>query len=187
MGGRQDVRYSVECSQCRGAALDSGPCQPCAGSVRFSPGASGLTAPAVRVEGLEPYANYTFTVEAQNGVSGLGSTKHASASLSISMGHAGEESGEGPEETRGLRTPGTKQWTGSNRKATQVISSFLPNPPEPCELSESLSGLSLRLVRKEPRQLELSWAGGWPRSPGGNLSYELHVLNQVRARLGDGL
>ncbi|ELK13759.1 Ephrin type-A receptor 1 [Pteropus alecto] len=135
MGGRQDVRYSVGCSQCRGAALDSGPCQPCGGSVRFSPGASGLTAPAVRVDGLEPYANYTFTIEAQNGVSGVGSTKHASASLNISMGHV-----------------------------------------------ESLSGLSLRLVRKEPRQLELSWAGGWPRSPGGNLSYELHVLNQDEER-----
>lgn len=155
--------------------------------MRFSPGASGLTTPAVRVAGLEPHANYTFTVEAQNGVSGLDSTKQASASLSISMGHAGEESREGLEETRGLRTPGRKGWTGSDGKATQVISSFLPNPLEPCGLAESLSGLSLRLVRKEPRQLELSWAGGWPRSPGGNLSYELHVLNQVRTRLGDRL
>lgn len=49
--------------------------------------------------------------------------------------------------------------------------------------TESLSGLSLRLVKKAPRQLELTWAGSRPRSPGGNLSYELHVLNQVRARL----
>lgn len=63
--------------------------------MRFSPGASGLTKPAVRVSGLEPYANYTFNVEAQNGVSGLGSSKHASTSLSISMGHAGEGSEEG--------------------------------------------------------------------------------------------
>lgn len=45
----------------------------------------------VHVEGLEPYANYTFSVEAQNGVSGLGSSGHASSSLSISMGHAGKE------------------------------------------------------------------------------------------------
>lgn len=96
MGGRQDVRYSVRCSQCRGAVLDGDPCQPCGGSVRFSPGASGLTTRAVRVDGLEPYANYTFNVEAQNGVSGLGTSKHASASLSISMGHAGERPGEEP-------------------------------------------------------------------------------------------
>lgn len=70
--------------------MDGGPCQPCGGTVRFSPGASGLMAPAVRVNGLEPYANYTFNVEAQNGVSGFGPSTHASTSLSISMGHAGE-------------------------------------------------------------------------------------------------
>ena len=43
--------------------------------------------------------------------------------------------------------------------------------------------MSLRLVKKAPRQLELTWAGSRSRSPGGNLSYELHVLNQVRTRL----
>uniref|UniRef100_A0A2K5S633 Ephrin type-A receptor 1 n=1 Tax=Cebus imitator TaxID=2715852 RepID=A0A2K5S633_CEBIM len=135
MGGRQDVRYNVRCFQCQDTAQDEGPCQPCGGGVHFSPGARGLTTPVVRVIGLEPYANYTFNVEAQNGVSGLGSSGHASTSLSISMGHA-----------------------------------------------ESLSGLSLRLVKKEPRQLELTWAGSRPRSPWGNLSYELHVLNQDEER-----
>ncbi|XP_024645299.2 ephrin type-A receptor 1 isoform X1 [Macaca nemestrina] len=135
MGGRQDVRYSVRCSQCQGTVQDGGPCQPCGVGVHFSPGARGLTTSAVHVSGLEPYANYTFNVEAQNGVSGLGSSGHASTSVSISMGHA-----------------------------------------------EPLSGLSLRLVKKEPRQLELTWAGSRPRSPGGNLSYELHVLNQDEER-----
>ncbi|XP_036103433.1 ephrin type-A receptor 1 [Molossus molossus] len=131
MGGRQDVSYSVGCSLCHGAAQGEGLCQPCGGSVHFSPGASGLTRPAVRIDGLEPYTNYTFHVEAHNGVSGLGSSMPASALLSIGMGHA-----------------------------------------------ESLPGLSLRLVKKEPRQLELTWDGSRPRSPGGNLTYELHVLNQ---------
>lgn len=109
MGGRQDVRYNVRCSQCQGAALDEGPCQPCGGSVRFSPGPSGLTTPAVRVDGLEPYANYTFNVEAQNGVSGLTASMHTSASISISMGHAGEEPGDqGHRRTwRGTRGHGT--------------------------------------------------------------------------------
>ena len=179
MGGRQDVRYSVGCSQCRGAAVDGGPCQPCGGSVRFSPGASGLTAPAVRVNGLEPYANYTFNVEAQNGVSGLGTSTPASASLSVSMGHAGEQPGWAWKKPEGLRTPGPSGWAGSNRNAVEALSSFFPNPLDPSRLPESLSGLSLRLVKKEPRQLELTWAGSRPRSPGANLSYELHVLNQV--------
>ncbi|TKC50410.1 hypothetical protein EI555_014324 [Monodon monoceros] len=135
LGGREDVRYDVGCSQCREAALDGEPCQPCGGSVRFSPGPSGLTTAAVCVDGLEPDANYTFNVEAQNGVSELGASKPASASLSINMGHA-----------------------------------------------VTLSGLSLRLVKKAPRQLELTWAASRPRSPRGNLSYELHVLNQDEER-----
>lgn len=180
MGGRQDVRYSVGCSQCRGAAQGEAPCQPCAGNVHFSPGASELTMPAVHVEGLEPYANYTFHVEAHNGVSGLGSSKPASAWLSVHMGHAGEGPGEGlaPEGT--ARAHGG---AGSHRTAPQVVSSFLPNALAPSGLTESPLGLSLRLVRKEPRQLELTWAGSRPRSPGGNLTYELHVLNQVRTQL----
>ena len=99
-GGRQDVRYSVRCSQCQGTAQDGGPCQPCGVGVHFLPGARGLTTPAVHVNGLEPYANYTFNVEAQNGVSGLGSSGHASTSVSISMGHAGER----------LRGAGTGTW-----------------------------------------------------------------------------
>lgn len=114
MGGRQDVRYIVGCSQCRGAVVDGGPCQPCGGSVRFSPGASGLTAPAVHVNGLEPYANYTFNVVAQNGVSGLGTSTHAGASLSISMGHAGEPPGRDWKKPEELRTTGTNGWAGSN-------------------------------------------------------------------------
>lgn len=130
-GGRQDIRYSVECLQCRGIAQDGGPCQPCGKGVHFSPAASGLTASTVQVEGLEPYANYTFTIKSQNRVSGLDSSSPSSASLSINMGQA-----------------------------------------------ESLSGLSLKLVKKEPRQLELTWAGSRLQNPGGNLSYELHVLNQ---------
>ncbi|XP_054420392.1 ephrin type-A receptor 1 [Pteronotus mesoamericanus] len=134
-GGRQDVRYSVGCSRCQGALQGEGPCQPCGKNVHFSPGASGLIEPAVHVVGLEPYTNYTFNVEAQNGVSGLASSKPASASLSVSLGH-----------------------------------------------TESPAGLSLRLVRKEPRQLELTWDGSQPRSPGGNLTYELHVLNQDEER-----
>ncbi|XP_004629077.1 ephrin type-A receptor 1 isoform X1 [Octodon degus] len=130
-GERQDVQYSVECSKCQGTAQDGGPCQPCGMGVYFSPGARELTTPAVKVEGLEPYANYTFTVKSLNGVSGLSTSGPAGTSLSINIGHA-----------------------------------------------ESLSSLSLKLVKKEPRQLELAWAESRPRSPGGNLSYELHVLYQ---------
>lgn len=172
-GGRHDIRYSVECLQCRGIAQDGGPCQPCGKGVHFSPAASGLTTSTVQVQGLEPYANYTFTVKSQNRVSGLDSSSPSSASLSINMGHAGEA-----PKTIGLSD-------GQEAAELQLTLFLLTFRAQPCRSGcpESLSGLSLKLVKKEPRQLELTWAGSRPRNPGGNLSYELHVLNQVRKHL----
>uniref|UniRef100_A0A8I6AAL3 receptor protein-tyrosine kinase n=1 Tax=Rattus norvegicus TaxID=10116 RepID=A0A8I6AAL3_RAT len=167
-GGRQDIRYSVECLQCRGIAQDGGPCQPCGKGVHFSPAASGLTASTVQVEGLEPYANYTFTIKSQNRVSGLDSSSPSSASLSINMGQAGEA-----PQTTGMGD-------GQEAAEVQLKSFLLIFPIQRCHSGcpESLSGLSLKLVKKEPRQLELTWAGSRLQNPGGNLSYELHVLNQ---------
>lgn len=56
----------------------------------FSPSASGLTKPAVDVDGLEAYTNYTFTVEAHNGVSGMGPAPQRTApAVWVSVGHAG--------------------------------------------------------------------------------------------------
>ncbi|NXJ85124.1 EPHA2 protein, partial [Trogon melanurus] len=65
-GGRGDVTYSVTCEQCW---PESGECRPCDGGVRYSQPPRGLTATGVTVTDLEPHVNYTFTVEARNGVS----------------------------------------------------------------------------------------------------------------------
>ncbi|XP_028933748.1 ephrin type-A receptor 1 isoform X1 [Ornithorhynchus anatinus] len=86
-GGRRDISYSVTCTRYPGP--EEG---PCGGGVRFSPGASGLSETRVRVEGLEPYTNYSFRVDAHNGVSGLVTPETpgpaSAASLSIRVGHA---------------------------------------------------------------------------------------------------
>uniref|UniRef100_A0A8C3XWT7 Ephrin type-A receptor 1 n=1 Tax=Catharus ustulatus TaxID=91951 RepID=A0A8C3XWT7_CATUS len=66
-GGRKDLTYTVFCQRCHFLS-----CEPCEAGVVFSPSASGLAKPAVDVDGLEAYTNYTFTVEAHNGVSGMG-------------------------------------------------------------------------------------------------------------------
>ncbi|NXW55118.1 EPHA2 protein, partial [Eurystomus gularis] len=65
-GGRRDVTYSVTCEQCW---PESGECRPCDRGVRYSQPPQGLTATGVTVTDLEPHVNYTFTVEARNGVS----------------------------------------------------------------------------------------------------------------------
>ncbi|XP_060092926.1 ephrin type-A receptor 1 [Heteronotia binoei] len=84
-GGRKDLSYSVTCENCRLLL-----CEPCESGLAFSPGTSGLTSPSVVVDGLEAYSNYSFTVQAHNGVSALSPTSHSSArsAIQVSVGHA---------------------------------------------------------------------------------------------------
>ncbi|KAG5838816.1 hypothetical protein ANANG_G00227620 [Anguilla anguilla] len=81
-GGRGDITYSVACERCEWAV-----CLPCGDKVRFEPGPSGLLHPRVGVSELEPLLNYTFTVEAHNGVSQFSARRrsalHYTASVSV--------------------------------------------------------------------------------------------------------
>lgn len=87
-GGREDITYSVTCEQCW---PESGECGPCEASVRYSELPHGLTRTSVTVSDLEPHMNYTFTVEARNGVSDLVTSRSfLTASVSIN------QTGEGP-------------------------------------------------------------------------------------------
>ncbi|XP_063798154.1 ephrin type-A receptor 2 [Pseudophryne corroboree] len=65
-GGRADITYTVTCEQC---LPEQGECQPCDASVRYSEHPQHLKATTLTVTDLEPHLNYTFTVEARNGVS----------------------------------------------------------------------------------------------------------------------
>lgn len=85
-GGREDVTYSITCEQCW---PESGECRPCDGGVRFSQPPQGLTGTGVTVTDLEPHVNYTFTVEARNGVSPY-SDQRSVASATISVNQTGE-------------------------------------------------------------------------------------------------
>ncbi|XP_076868331.1 ephrin type-A receptor 3 [Brachyhypopomus gauderio] len=73
-GGRGDVTYSIHCKKCLGTSRSGGPgerCVPCGSGPRFSPRQLGLTQTRVLVTDLQPRTNYTFSIEAQNGVSDL--------------------------------------------------------------------------------------------------------------------
>uniref|UniRef100_A0A8D0GBR5 receptor protein-tyrosine kinase n=1 Tax=Sphenodon punctatus TaxID=8508 RepID=A0A8D0GBR5_SPHPU len=80
-GGRKDITYSITCDQCW---PESGECRSCDSSLRYSEPPHGLTATCLTVSDLEPHINYTFTVEARNGVSSF-STQHSRGSASISV------------------------------------------------------------------------------------------------------
>uniref|UniRef100_UPI00398E7A96 ephrin type-A receptor 2 isoform X2 n=1 Tax=Pristiophorus japonicus TaxID=55135 RepID=UPI00398E7A96 len=64
-GGRSDITYSVVCERC---AWDTGRCKPCEAGVHFTRQFPFMET-TVSVMELEPHTNYTFKVEARNGVS----------------------------------------------------------------------------------------------------------------------
>uniref|UniRef100_A0A8B9JXJ1 receptor protein-tyrosine kinase n=1 Tax=Astyanax mexicanus TaxID=7994 RepID=A0A8B9JXJ1_ASTMX len=67
-GGRKDVTYSI---LCRKISADKGHYEPCGSHVRYLPQRSGLRNSSVMVVDLLAHTNYTFEVEAVNGVSEL--------------------------------------------------------------------------------------------------------------------
>ncbi|KAI7809919.1 putative ephrin type-A receptor 3-like [Triplophysa rosa] len=70
-GGRGDVIYSVHCRKCAG---DGKTCTPCSTSVHFVPRQFGLSIPKVLITDLLSNTNYSFSIEAVNGVSDLSPT-----------------------------------------------------------------------------------------------------------------
>ncbi|MCJ8739699.1 hypothetical protein PDJAM_G00050170 [Pangasius djambal] len=81
-GGRGDVSYSVACQRCVSGPREH--CEPCGASVGFVPQQSGLSGRTVTVLNLLPNANYTFSVEARNGVSELLPSKRFYTQVNIS-------------------------------------------------------------------------------------------------------
>uniref|UniRef100_A0AAV2K5M2 Fibronectin type-III domain-containing protein n=1 Tax=Knipowitschia caucasica TaxID=637954 RepID=A0AAV2K5M2_KNICA len=84
-GGRVDLSYTVSCQRC---GLRQ--CEPCGASVGFVPQQGGLTDRTVSVVNLLPNSNYTFTVEALNGVSELLPNKRFYAQVNVSTSLPGE-------------------------------------------------------------------------------------------------
>ncbi|XP_061597073.1 ephrin type-A receptor 7-like isoform X1 [Cololabis saira] len=78
-GGRMDLTYSVGCRRCAGLQ-----CDPCGSSVGFVPQQVGLTEQTVTMVNLLPNTNYTFTVEALNGVSELLPNKRFYTQVNVS-------------------------------------------------------------------------------------------------------
>uniref|UniRef100_A0A673AU23 receptor protein-tyrosine kinase n=1 Tax=Sphaeramia orbicularis TaxID=375764 RepID=A0A673AU23_9TELE len=85
-GGRVDLTYSVGCRRCVGRQ-----CEPCGASVGFVPQQVGLTERTVTVVNLLPDTNYTFTVEALNGVSELLPNKRFYTQVNVSTSLPGDE------------------------------------------------------------------------------------------------
>uniref|UniRef100_A0A7N6BGT2 Ephrin type-A receptor 7 n=1 Tax=Anabas testudineus TaxID=64144 RepID=A0A7N6BGT2_ANATE len=86
-GGRNDVTYRVQCRRC---SCEPEECVLCGPNVEYSPAQSGLVDTFVTIMDLLAHANYTFEVEAVNGVSDLSRTQRLFAAVSIATGQAGK-------------------------------------------------------------------------------------------------
>uniref|UniRef100_A0A8C1MGS5 Ephrin type-A receptor 7 n=1 Tax=Cyprinus carpio TaxID=7962 RepID=A0A8C1MGS5_CYPCA len=84
-GGRNDVMYRIICRRC---TWEPEECFPCGSNVGYSPQQSGLTDTYVTITDLLAHANYTFEVEAVNGVSDLSRTQRLFAAVSIATSQA---------------------------------------------------------------------------------------------------
>ncbi|RMB91744.1 hypothetical protein DUI87_31974 [Hirundo rustica rustica] len=84
-GGRADVVYNVLCRRCAGAA---GPCEACGSGIRFVPQQTSLVQGALTVTNLLAHTNYSFWVEAVNGVSDLSLEARRAAVANITTNQA---------------------------------------------------------------------------------------------------
>ncbi|XP_072544403.1 ephrin type-A receptor 4b [Salminus brasiliensis] len=82
-GGRGDVAYNIHCRKCPG---DGRKCSPCGSSVHFVPRQFGLSMAKVLISDLLSNTNYTFSIEAVNGVSDLSPTLKQQVTVNITTG-----------------------------------------------------------------------------------------------------
>nr|XP_023664176.1 ephrin type-A receptor 5-like [Paramormyrops kingsleyae] len=85
-GGRRDISYSVVC---RKVGSDPWRSEECGGHVRYLPGRTGLRNCSVMVTDLLAHTNYTFEVEAVNGVSYLVAPVRRFVTLNVTTNQAG--------------------------------------------------------------------------------------------------
>uniref|UniRef100_A0A8C7X1S7 receptor protein-tyrosine kinase n=1 Tax=Oryzias sinensis TaxID=183150 RepID=A0A8C7X1S7_9TELE len=85
-GGRNDVTYNVLCQRCDGSMSQ---CEPCESDLRFIPRPLGISGTSVAILDLAMHANYTFHVEALNGVSALGVAARSLANVTVTTHQTG--------------------------------------------------------------------------------------------------
>ncbi|XP_039225270.1 uncharacterized protein LOC120319950 isoform X5 [Crotalus tigris] len=85
-GGRKDVSYYIACKKCN---WHSGLCEACGNHVRYLPQQRNLKNTSVMMVNLLAHTNYTFEIEAVNGVSGQNPATRHFVSLNVTTNQAG--------------------------------------------------------------------------------------------------
>ncbi|MEQ2161672.1 Ephrin type-B receptor 3 [Goodea atripinnis] len=86
MGGREDILFNVICKKC---LPERGMCSRCDDNVDISPRHLGLTQRRVTVRNLQAHTQYSFEIQAVNGVSNKSPYTPQFASVNITTNQAG--------------------------------------------------------------------------------------------------
>nr|XP_055044081.1 ephrin type-B receptor 2 isoform X1 [Misgurnus anguillicaudatus] len=84
-GGREDVVYNIICKSC---GSGRGACTRCGDNVQFLPRQLGLTEPWVHIRDLLAHTQYTFEIQAVNGVSDQSPSSPQFTSVNITTNQA---------------------------------------------------------------------------------------------------
>ncbi|GCB65309.1 hypothetical protein scyTo_0009946 [Scyliorhinus torazame] len=111
-GGRKDVTYLVICKRC---SVDLVQCEECGGGVRYIPQEAGLKNTTVMVVDLLAHTNYTFDIEAVNGVSELSSVPRQFVSVNVTTNQAAPSPISVVKKTKVTKNSISLSWQEPNR------------------------------------------------------------------------
>lgn len=89
-GGREDLVYNIICKSC---GSGRGACTRCGDNVQYAPRQLGLTEPRIYISDLLAHTQYTFEIQAVNGVTDQSPFSPQFASVNITTNQAGEPRG----------------------------------------------------------------------------------------------
>lgn len=98
-GGREDLVYNIICKSC---GSGRGACTRCGDNVQYAPRQLGLTEPRIYISDLLAHTQYTFEIQAVNGVTDQSPFSPQFASVNITTNQAGEQGRCGWGRRRGV-------------------------------------------------------------------------------------
>ena len=87
-GGREDLVYNIICKSC---GSGRGACTRCGDNVQYAPRQLGLTEPRIYISDLLAHTQYTFEIQAVNGVTDQSPFSPQFASVNITTNQAGKQ------------------------------------------------------------------------------------------------
>uniref|UniRef100_UPI004038B65A ephrin type-B receptor 2 n=1 Tax=Callospermophilus lateralis TaxID=76772 RepID=UPI004038B65A len=185
-GGREDLVYNIICKSC---GSGRGACTRCGDNVQYAPRQLGLTEPRIYISDLLAHTQYTFEIQAVNGVTDQSPFSPQFASVNITTNQAAFPAleGDAPQPTvsgicsrvwdkcfSGQATPGPRKDRGDRERPGNVSS---PATREYVQLSRAHG-----LGHKQEHQRDRRRAASEEASPGGDISADIQMTGRAGGR-----